>query len=439
MRQTFSRNGSDKFFFKLIFFRGEVMRIFIAIHPEDAEQATLVINAEYSPNIEVMSSGEVVFDLTQNQIDDIHGLVRDILERIPASAIAVSPNAATSLLLLRKRGGVSMHGVGGRDDLKSIGIEGLGAGRDFTRLMRDWAIDDLDAFSALPEDEMVERFGASVKDLFDRSRGSEFRPIASAVGSVDFRWRMSFDSPITGVESLRFTFSTAVRHIFERLSRRCLGASECIIDLSDRGKTKRYEVKSVVPTMNEKVWMRLVSVRIESEPPGFDISSVSVEFIPAKLRTIQSNLFSANVLEPEKIGLVVSKIEKMVGRGNIGIPKIADSWKPRDFDIDSDLSGIERTTEMPTTADDFPSRVFFYFPSPVRVKIFFDGRIPSRMVLGGRSVKVISASGPWRVDGGWWRDDAWHRDEWDLETEDGSLFRMFSDEHGGFFLEGGYD
>lgn len=415
------------------------MRIFIAIHPEDAEQAALAINREYSPNIEVMQSGELVFDLTQNQIDDIHGLVRDILERIPASAIAVSPNAATSLLLLRKRGGVSIDGIGGREDLKSIGIDALGAGRDFTRLMRDWAIDDLDAFSKLPEDEMVERFGASVKEFFDRSRGREFRPIAVASGTGDFRWRMSFDSPITEVESLRFTFSTAVRHIFERLSRRCLGASECVIELSGAGRTKRYEVKAVVPTVNEKVWMRLVSVRIESEPPEFDVSGVSVELIPARLRTIQSNLFSANILEPEKIGLVVSKIEKMVGRGNVGIPRISDSWKPRDFDIDADLSGIERSVAMPTTAEDFPSRVFFYFPSPVRVKMFFDGRIPSRMVLGGRSVKVVSASGPWRVDGGWWRDDEWARDEWDLEAEDGSLLRMVSDGRGGFFLEGGYD
>ena len=415
------------------------MRIFIAIHPESAEQAALVINEEYSPNLEVMSSGEVVFDLTRNQVDDIHRLVREILGKIPASGIAVSPSAATSLLLLRKREGVSIHGIGGREDLKSIDIDALGAGRDFTRLMRDWAIDDLSAFSALPEDEMVERFGTSVTELFKRSRGTEFRPLATNSATDDFKWRMSFDNPITEVESLRFTFSTAVRYIFERLSRRCLGASECIVELSGAGRKKRYEVKSIVPTVNEKVWMRLLSVRIESEPPEFDIAEVLVEFIPARLRTIQSNFFSANVLEPEKIGLVVSKIGKMVGRENIGIPKIADSWKPRDFSIDTDLSGIEKVTETPLAVSDFPSRIFFYFPSPLKVRIFFDGRIPARMVLKGRSVKIVSASGPWRVDGGWWRDDEWSRDEWDIETEDGSIFRMFSGSVGEYFLEGGYD
>jgi protein ImuB len=415
------------------------MRIFIAIHPESAEQAALVINEEYSPNLEVMASGEVVFDLTRNQVDDIHRLVREILGKISISGIAVSPSAATSLLLLRKREGVSIHGIGGREDLKSIGIDALEAGRDFTRLMRDWAIDDLSAFSELPEDEMVERFGPSVTALFKRSRGTEFRPLATSASTSDFRWRISFDSPITEVESLRFTFSTAVRHIFEGLSRRCLGASECIVGLSGAGREKRYEVKAIVPTLNEQVWMRLLSVRIESEPPEFDIVEVVVEFIPARLRVIQSNLFSANVLEPEKIGLVVSKIGKMVGRENIGIPKVADSWKPRDFTIDTDLSGIEKITEAPPAISDFPSRVFFYFPSPLRVRVFFDGRIPARMVLKGRSVQIVSASGPWRVDGGWWRDDEWNRDEWDIETEDGSIFRMFSSSVGEYFLEGGYD
>ena len=415
------------------------MRIFIAIHPESAEQAVLVINEEYSPNLEVMSSGEVVFDLTRNQVDDVHRLVSEILGKIPASGIAVSPSAATSLLLLRKREGVSIHGIGGREDLKSIGIDALGAGRDFTRLMRDWAIDDLSAFSALPEDQMVERFGTSVTELFKRSRGAEFRPIATNIGNDEFRWRISVDSPITEVESLRFIFSTAVRHIFEKLSRRCLGASECIVELSGAGRERRYEVKAIVPTVNEKVWMRLLSVRIESEPPGFDIAEVLVEFVPARLRSIQSNFFSANVLEPEKIGLVVSKIGKMVGRENIGIPKVADSWKPRDFSIETDLSGIEKVIETPLTVSDFPSRIFFYFPSPVRAKVLFDGRIPARMVLKGRSVRIVSASGPWRVDGGWWRDDAWSRDEWDIETDDGSIFRMFSDGRGEFFLEGGYD
>jgi hypothetical protein len=31
------------------------------------------------------------------------------------------------------------------------------------------------------------------------------------------------------------------------------------------------------------------------------------------------------------------------------------------------------------------------------------------------SGEVVAASGPWRTSGEWWRKDAWHQDEWDLE------------------------
>jgi len=27
----------------------------------------------------------------------------------------------------------------------------------------------------------------------------------------------------------------------------------------------------------------------------------------------------------------------------------------------------------------------------------------------------VASSGPWRTSGDWWREDAWHQDEWDLE------------------------
>jgi hypothetical protein len=29
--------------------------------------------------------------------------------------------------------------------------------------------------------------------------------------------------------------------------------------------------------------------------------------------------------------------------------------------------------------------------------------------------EVVAASGPWRTSGEWWREDAWHREEWDVE------------------------
>jgi hypothetical protein len=43
-----------------------------------------------------------------------------------------------------------------------------------------------------------------------------------------------------------------------------------------------------------------------------------------------------------------------------------------------------------------------------------EGR-PAKIFFRGLDGRVVTASGPWRVSGDWWRGDAWQQEEWDLE------------------------
>jgi len=49
-----------------------------------------------------------------------------------------------------------------------------------------------------------------------------------------------------------------------------------------------------------------------------------------------------------------------------------------------------------------------------------------RSFAGGN---VLSASGPWKTSGDWWRGEAglagWDRDEWDVVLSDGASYRVF--------------
>jgi hypothetical protein len=38
-----------------------------------------------------------------------------------------------------------------------------------------------------------------------------------------------------------------------------------------------------------------------------------------------------------------------------------------------------------------------------------------RVSFNALCANVITASGPWRTGGDWWREDTWQQDEWDLE------------------------
>lgn len=416
------------------------MKVYVAVKPGGVDKAVDLIAREYSPNIEVVDEDTVVFDLAGGQAVRVGECVLRLRENFPGLSVGISDNLASALLLVNERGGISFAERDGGGALKALGIEALGAGREFIQLMRDWGIDDFDAFSRLPEDEMADRFGQEAVEHLRRVKGKEFRAAAWNFKENEFRWVHTLDAEIKTVEPLKFLVSTGVRKVFEKLKRSCLGSQECFVRLRGSEGICEYEIKTIVPTLNEKLWLRLMYLRLESEPPGFFVSDIEIEFSPARLRSIQSDLFSANILEPEQIGLVASKIRKLVGDGNVGVPKLIDSWEPEAFELEGDLASLGRRHMGDGAPEEiFPGKAFFYFPKPVSVKVFFDGSIPAVLILKGKRHRILASGGPWRVDGGWWADGAWHRDEWDVETDSGGLFRMCLGRDGEYYLEGGYD
>lgn len=50
---------------------------------------------------------------------------------------------------------------------------------------------------------------------------------------------------------------------------------------------------------------------------------------------------------------------------------------------------------------------------------------------------VVTAAGPWRTSGDWWRGrESWDRDEWDVALGDGAVYRIFLDRMtAGWFID----
>jgi len=61
-----------------------------------------------------------------------------------------------------------------------------------------------------------------------------------------------------------------------------------------------------------------------------------------------------------------------------------------------------------------------------------------RITSAKASGSVRLSSGPWQQSGDWWNEDQWEREEWDLELDQGGLFRLVR-EKGEWTLEGMYD
>jgi protein ImuB len=65
---------------------------------------------------------------------------------------------------------------------------------------------------------------------------------------------------------------------------------------------------------------------------------------------------------------------------------------------------------------------------------------PLQVQAQGIRGRVITAAGPWRTSGDWWRSDEWARDEWDIALNDGGVYRICC-EHatGRWRVDGSYD
>ena len=62
-----------------------------------------------------------------------------------------------------------------------------------------------------------------------------------------------------------------------------------------------------------------------------------------------------------------------------------------------------------------PLTAFRIFRPALPAKVDLRDEPLLRVSFNGLRGQVMAASGPWRTSGDWWREDAWHQDEWDLE------------------------
>ena len=78
------------------------------------------------------------------------------------------------------------------------------------------------------------------------------------------------------------------------------------------------------------------------------------------------------------------------------------------------------------------------FRPPLPAHVDIDNNQPCALHSTLFHGRIQRAAGPWRSSGQWWDNQTWQRDEWDVQTANGQLFRLFN-EHNGWFIEGVYD
>jgi protein ImuB len=202
------------------------------------------------------------------------------------------------------------------------------------------------------------------------------------------------------------------------------------VNCKDAEKTYEKVLNLPVPMRNSKMLLKLLRLQLQADPPAGGIVKIRLEADPARPRSTQHGLFVPNSPDPEKLELTVARLAKLVGNANIGSPELTDTHRPGEFRMNkffaqpNETRARGRAGKKSTAGSDGGAAAVRRPATGCRI---FRPRLAARVELReGRPVKiffrglygrVITASGPWKISGDWWREDAWQQEEWDLEIQ----------------------
>ena len=271
---------------------------------------------------------------------------------------------------------------------------------------------------------------------------------------------MELEDSVPELEPLSFLLGRLLDQLCARLEARSLAASAIRVrfelepasennfrSLNDSSPHKAalptYEkiLALPVPMRNSKMLLKLLRLRLQSEPPQTAVLKLFMAAEAARPRFAQGGLFQPSSPDPEKLELTIARLASLVGDSNVGAPELTDTHRPDDFrmrrfvapraTVESSRrrSGMNQkhgTVQASADGNDPASSIrntktcFRVFRPSLPATVELRGGHPARISFNGVRSEVLAASGPWRATGDWWQEDAWQHDEWDIEIRHGS-------------------
>jgi protein ImuB len=432
-----------------------------------AHAALLDLGWSISPHVEDHAPNEIAVDLAglETLLGSPENIAAEIIRRTSelglAAHVAISANLDVAIHAARGFPGITVIPVGaeaGRLGPLPIGV--LSPSTDAAETLDRWGIRSCAALAALPPLQLSERLGREGVRIHAHARGKSVRALILAEPESFFEEEMELDEAVEDIEPLSFLLGRLLDQLCARLVARALSAAAIHLrfDLGDifeyeaapdvtlpphfaERKTEKVYRKSLtlpVAMRDSKLLLKLIRLQLQSDPPPGTIVKIGLSADPARPRFSQTGLFLPSAPDPEKLELVVARLAKMVGENNVGAAELVDTHRPGAFRMVHFASAPNEhkaanagtrtrarrsraceTTNPHAFAESLEAprltAVFRIFRPPLHAHVELRSGSPARVFFRGMRGYVMSASGPWRTSGDWWRDDAWLQDEWDLD------------------------
>lgn len=305
-------------------------------------------------------------------------------------------------------------------------------------ILQRWGIRTVGEFTVLGKDKLAERLGQEGIELFDRASIETIRPLDCITPSETFSEAMEFEIEVESLPPLLFILNRFVEQLACRTGLCHFVVAQLTLRLRlASGDDLESILKVPSPTGNKDVLFRMLQTHLENVQTDSPIIGLMLSATPSRIEIHQFDLFSGTLRDPNQFAETLARLSALCSSDNVGTPVLPDTHRPDAFQIvRPDFENVSVATTGESKALGLKLRRF----RPVLpAKVQTHNGAPVSIYATQVSGRVEHASGPWRTSGDWWEQEKlWNRDEWDIQTRDGSLYRIYR-ENENWFLEGVYD
>lgn len=426
--------------------RSANLKILTRSHAQEHSATEILLQTGFcfSPNVESTFLGVCTIELkrlglqNEAEMQDQGKKVIETLAKFYLDAkIGIAPTPELALLAAQGEKMVSViQSV--ETFAKDLPINNLQSSPEMLETLGRWGIRTVGQFLALDKNEVSERLGPQALGLFDLVSQQTIRPLRLVSPPEHFSEQIEFENEIETVEPLIFILRRFVEQLTQRLKVLYLvaGQLELTLGLSSGEKYQRtFKIPS--PTGEDQVLFRMIQAHLETLRTDSPIISLQLSATSARHEMHQFGLFENSLRDPNQFAETLARLTALLGPENVGTPVLEATHKPDAFRMqqpDFDSTSLHKPG-LKTKSTGLQLRRFRP-PIPAQLE-FRDGYLSQIRSKSSYQV-VIDTKGPFLSSGDWWDDKRWERKEWDIETVDGLLLRIFRSSEG-CFIEGVYD
>jgi protein ImuB len=165
-----------------------------------------------------------------------------------------------------------------------------------------------------------------------------------------------------------------------------------------------------LPTTDKQLWIRLMHLDLEAQPPGASILAVTLHAEPGSTSKVQLGLFSSQLPEAARLDITLARIRAIVGEDNVGRALLEDTHAPESFRIEPftvcSRDMAERVSSLRASTRQLRP--------PEAASVTVQNSRPVTFYFREQRYTVEHAYGPWLAGGEWWNQARWGCEQWDL-------------------------